>query len=59
MLLALIFWLDSITPLGVGDPVLYVTAILLFIPAGLWWEPLLVAAVGDRTDRSGPVRDTR
>ena len=44
VLLALIFWLDSITPLGVGDPVLYVTAILLFIPAGLWWEPLLVAA---------------
>jgi PAS domain S-box-containing protein len=43
VLLALIFWFDSMTPLGVGDPVLYVTAVLLFIPAGLWWEPLLVA----------------
>jgi PAS domain S-box-containing protein len=43
VLLALIFWIDSITPLGVGDPVLYVAPILLFLPAGLWWEPLLVA----------------
>ena len=43
VLLALIFWLDSMTPVGVGDPALYVAAILLFIPAGLWWEPLLVA----------------
>ena len=43
VLLGLIFWLDSMTPLGIGDPVLYVTAVLLFIPAGRWWEPLLVA----------------
>ena len=44
LLLGLIFWLDTMTPLGVGDPVLYVTAVLLFIPAGRSWEPLLVAA---------------
>ena len=44
VLLGLIFWLDTMTPLGVCDPVLYVTAVLLFIPAGRWWEPLLVGA---------------
>jgi two-component system CheB/CheR fusion protein len=44
VVLGLIFWLDTLTPIGIGDPVLYITAILLFIPAGLWWEPLLVAA---------------
>jgi PAS domain S-box-containing protein len=44
VLLGLIFWIDSRTPLAVGDPVLYVVPILLFLPAGFWWEPLLVAA---------------
>src|SRR5829696_7941618 len=43
VLLGLIFWIDSLTPLGIGDPVLYVAPILLFLPAGAWWEPLLVA----------------
>jgi len=43
VLLGLIFWIDSITPLDVGDPVLYVAPVLLFMPAGFWWEPLLVA----------------
>ena len=43
VLLGVIFWLDSITPLGVSDPVLYVAPILLFLPVGFWWEPLLVA----------------
>ena len=43
VLLAAIFWLDTLTPLGVGDPVLYVAPILLFIRSGAWWEPLLVA----------------
>jgi len=43
ILLGLIFWIDSRTPLSVGDPVLYVVPILLFLPAGFWWEPLLVA----------------
>ncbi|MEO5894115.1 MAG: PAS domain S-box protein, partial [Vicinamibacterales bacterium] len=42
-LLGLIFWIDSLTPVGVGAPVLYVAPILLFLPVGLWWEPLLVA----------------
>jgi PAS domain S-box-containing protein len=41
--LALVFWLDALTPLGIADPVLYVTAVLLFLPAGHWWEPLVVA----------------
>ena len=41
--LSLVCWLDSLTPLGIADPVLYVTAILLFLPAGHWWEPLVVA----------------
>ena len=43
VLLALIFWLDSVTPLGVGDAALYVAPVLLFIRAGWWWEPLVVA----------------
>ena len=43
VVLGLVFWLDSLTPLEVGDPVLYVTAVLLFLPAGRWWEPLVVA----------------
>jgi len=43
VLLALVFWIDSVTPLGVGDPVLYVAPILLFLTVGSWWEPLLVA----------------
>jgi two-component system CheB/CheR fusion protein len=43
VLLALIFWIDSLTPLGVGDPALYVAPVLLFIHAGWWWEPVLVA----------------
>ena len=44
VLLGFIFWLDTLTPLEIGDPALYVAAILLFIPAGSWWEPVLVAA---------------
>jgi PAS domain S-box-containing protein len=43
VVLGLVFWLDAYTPLGVGDPVLYVAAILLFLRGGLWWEPLVVA----------------
>ena len=43
VLLGLIFWLDTLTPLEVGDSALYVAPILLFIRAGWWWEPLVVA----------------
>ncbi|MEO6213237.1 MAG: ATP-binding protein [Vicinamibacterales bacterium] len=43
VLLGVIFWIDSVTPPGVGDPVLYVAPVLLFLPAGFWWEPLVVA----------------
>jgi PAS domain S-box-containing protein len=43
VLLGLIFWIDTLTPLGIGDAALYVAPVLLFIRAGWWWEPLLVA----------------
>jgi two-component system CheB/CheR fusion protein len=43
LVLGIVFWVDSLTPLGVGDQVLYIVAILLFLPAGRWWEPLAVA----------------
>lgn len=44
VLMALIFWADAITPIGVAVPVLYVTPVLLFMMGGWWWEPLVVAA---------------
>ena len=43
VLLGLIFWLDTLTPLDINDSALYVAPILLFIRAGWWWEPLVVA----------------
>ncbi len=43
-LMLLIFWIDTITPLGIAVPALYIAPILLFIAAGHYWEPLLVAA---------------
>ena len=43
VLLALIFWLDTQTPLEIGDAALYVAPVLLFIRSGWWWEPLVVA----------------
>jgi PAS domain S-box-containing protein len=43
ILLALVFWLDTRTPLGVADPALYVIPPLLFIRTGKHWEPLAVA----------------
>ena len=43
-LTALIFWADTITPMGIAVPALYVTPILLFMMGGEYWEPLLVAA---------------
>jgi PAS domain S-box-containing protein len=53
VLLGLIFWIDSLTPLGVSDPVLYVAPILLFLPAGFWWEPLLVASAASALTVAG------
>ena len=44
VMLAVIFWLDTITPLGIAVPALYVLPALLFMAAGRFWEPLLVAA---------------
>ena len=41
---ALVFWLDLLTPSGMATPALYVAPALLFIAAGEYWEPLLVAA---------------
>ena len=43
VLLALVFWLDTLTPVGFADPALYVAPPLLFIRAGRYWEPLAVA----------------
>jgi len=44
VLVAVIFWIDVVTPIGISVPVLYVAPILLFVAAGSYWEPLLVAA---------------
>jgi PAS domain S-box-containing protein len=43
VLLAVVFWLDTLTPTGVAVPALYVAPPLLFIRAGRFWEPLVVA----------------
>lgn len=45
ILLALIFWLDAVTPKGIAVPSLYVAPVLLFVLGGRYWEPLLVAAL--------------
>lgn len=44
VLVGMIFWADTLTPLGVAVPALYVVPILLFMMGGLFWEPLVVAA---------------
>ena len=44
VLMAIIFWADAITPIGVAVPALYVVPVLLFMMGGRYWEPLLVAA---------------
>jgi two-component system CheB/CheR fusion protein len=46
VLLGVTFWIDTLTPVGFSDPVLYVAAVLVFIRAGQWWEPVLVAFGG-------------
>ena len=43
LLSGLIFWLDTITPLGVAIPALYVVPVLLFMRGGRPWEPMVVA----------------
>ena len=43
VLMAIIFWADAITPMGVAVPVLYVAPVLLFMLGGFYWEPLVVA----------------
>jgi two-component system CheB/CheR fusion protein len=43
VLLALVFWLDALTPLGLAVPALYVIPPLLFIRTGRYWEPLAAA----------------
>ena len=42
---AVIFWADTITPLGIAVPALYVAPVVLFVMAGAFWEPLVMAAV--------------
>jgi PAS domain S-box-containing protein len=43
VLIALIFWADALTPMGIAVPALYVIPILLFMMGGAFWEPLAVA----------------
>lgn len=43
VLLALIFWLDTLMPAGVAIAAMYVAPPLLFIRAGRFWEPVVVA----------------
>ena len=43
VVVAVVFWIDVVTPMGVAVPVLYVAAVLLFMLGGRYWEPLLVA----------------
>src|SRR5262245_23817495 len=45
VLLALIFWIDTLSPIGVAVHALYVVPALVFIRSGRFWEPLLVAFV--------------
>lgn len=45
ILLATIFWFDATAPAVVDVAALYVAPALLFIRAGKFWEPLLVAVV--------------
>lgn len=45
ILVALIFWLDAVTPMGMAVPSLYVAPVLLFVLGGRYWEPLLAAAL--------------
>ena len=44
ILLVVIFWLDTRVPAGVAVAALYVAPPLLFIRAGRFWEPLVVAS---------------
>lgn len=45
VLLGVVFWLDTLTPVGFAEPVLYVAPVLLFMAAGHYREPLIVAAI--------------
>ena len=45
ILLGVVFWADSLTPVGYAEPVLYVAPVLLFMTAGHYREPLIVAAI--------------
>ena len=42
VLTAVIFWADTLTPIGVAVPALYVVPILLFMMGGEYWDPVLV-----------------
>lgn len=44
ILVGVTFWIDTLTPNGIAIPALYVAPALLFIWAGRFWEPLVVAA---------------
>jgi PAS domain S-box-containing protein len=44
-LLAVIFWIDTLTPVGLAIPMLYVVPTILFVGGAGFAEPLIVAAV--------------
>lgn len=44
-LLALIFWVDTFTPVGISIPMLYVIPTILFVGGSRFAEPLIVAAL--------------
>lgn len=45
LMVALIFWIDTLTPNGIAIPALYVAPTLMFMWGGRFWEPLVAAAV--------------
>jgi PAS domain S-box-containing protein len=53
ILVALVFWLDTLAPAEVAVPALYVAPILLFIRTGRYWEPVLVALAATAATLAG------
>ena len=44
-LLAIVFAVDTLTPVGIAVPMLYVVPTVLFVGSGRFAEPLIVAAI--------------
>lgn len=52
-LLALIFWLDTLTPVGLSIPMLYVVPIMVFVAGFHFGEPLVVATIASALTVAG------